>query len=1375
MRDKALFKTIAASLLLFTAIILRAQSTFVGAVPSSAASFAPVMHSTKPGVVDSPPYTAALQPSLLPKEPHSLVDEITSVVPIPDAIFDALVKAIRWRPVNVLPGNELIVTSLKRSEDWAISTIALKPSFPDEGENILSNSAIVIARSYNGEWHGAIMGTPEYEELLRSAPSSLIRPESKVFLSPSVLMTGQKVQGIGTLLKWPWTQGQTWRYTQRRHGTNNSGIDFAPRSLSREHRYVRASASGVIIRYCGPDRIGQASVAIRHTTGRGNDDVTGYLHLDGNTITKGLGDFVNEGEILGQVYGNGAFSSTCGYGTGPHVHFFNGIIPAGSNDRTKIVPIDIAGISICGWSLGTDNVFRKGNRAISLGQDILYTYDDCGSSPSGDTTPPDGDYTSPSNGATITNSTVHLAAWARDDGSGVKEVHFNAKWNGRWSGLYVDTSEPYEYVWDLCASGVPDGDIELGLEIHDNAGNVFWLHTRHPNPHITKRYNCSPPPPSCTPNADQVALFVDANYSGQCVVKGIGEYSNPDAIGLPNDSISSLKVGSSVRAVLCEHDGFQGTCETFTGNDPSLVDNRIGNDRVSSVKVERRNAPPLNRAPRVPTQLSPPDRSRHTSMPRLCWRNNGDPDGDPVQFWVDLMGAAYEQSGWITDTCWRPSVQAYGTYRWHVQSRDSNGAKSEYSPDWSFSLDQPSPQNRPPRAPTLLSPADGSTHTSMPRLCWRNNGDPDGDPVQFSVDLWTSGRGREEQSGWIAQTCWRPARLSGPGTYFWRVRVRDPRQEGPRSPQWTFHVVDSNAPPFQWKEEAEAGRLTAPMRIGGDADASGCQFVYSPSGWSDGAVTFTFEVPRFGSYSLWARARGLSWNKNSFFVSIDNGDDIRFEIQPRNGQWVWSWQRVLDLGILNHLSAGRHTLRFKAREQGAQLDAVLITNEPGFVPNGRITVCSIVGWRGEYFNNETLSGPPVLVRDDPRIDFEWLDGSPGPGVNRDHFSARWTRKVRFEPGRYRFRVLRDDGVRLWVDDRLILDQWERGREEHVVEHSLAGGEHTVRMEMYEIDGWARASLSWSRLAADQTPPQIRNLRRSADVVNRRGCSSPIRLIVAANVLDQSGLAWVRLYYRLNRGSWRYVDMTNSKGHTYKGTIGPFEEAGTLRFYIKAQDRWGNKGQSAVQSIMVRDCRGRTRPTISRVRRSRGTINQRGCPSPVRLIVAADVRASSGLSWVRLYYRLNGNAWSHANMRRVSGETYKITIGPFDQTGTLSYYVKARDRGGNMRQSGTKSTTVRDCRGQVFGYVFQDVNENEVRDPGEWGFTRAQVQLWSRGSLRETRTPARNGQFAFVGVSPGPYALTVVIPDEYSLTTGDTYYFIADGVSSYGPYYFGVRP
>lgn len=100
------------------------------------------------------------------------------------------------------------------------------------------------------------------------------------------------------------------------------------------------------------------------------------------------------------------------------------------------------------------------------------------------------------------------------------------------------------------------------------------------------------PPVTCNPNVDQVSLYVDSDYGGQCATKGIGDYTSSSAIGLPNDSISSIRVGSNVKATLCKDDNYGGGCEDFTGDDANLSDNSVGNDQVSSAKVQPRSTPP---------------------------------------------------------------------------------------------------------------------------------------------------------------------------------------------------------------------------------------------------------------------------------------------------------------------------------------------------------------------------------------------------------------------------------------------------------------------------------------------------------------------------------------------------------------------------------------------------------------------------------------------------------------------------------------------------------------------------------------------------------------------------------------------------------------
>lgn len=122
---------------------------------------------------------------------------------------------------------------------------------------------------------------------------------------------------------------------------------------------------------------------------------------------------------------------------------------------------------------------------------------------------------------------------------------------------------------------------------------------------------------------------------------------------------------------------------------------------------------------------------------------------------------------------------------------------------------------------------------------------------------------------------------------------------------------------------------------------------------------------------------------------------------------------------------------------------------------------------GAYFDNPDLAGTPVLTRQDPRIDFTWESASPDPAVPVDRFSVRWSTTQHFGAGRYRFTTITDDGVRLYLDNRLVIDHWEGQRAteyDHVAD--LGPGNHTITMEYFEGGGAALASLSW-----DSTPDQ----------------------------------------------------------------------------------------------------------------------------------------------------------------------------------------------------------------------------------------------------------------------------------------------------------------
>ncbi len=126
-------------------------------------------------------------------------------------------------------------------------------------------------------------------------------------------------------------------------------------------------------------------------------------------------------------------------------------------------------------------------------------------------------------------------------------------------------------------------------------------------------------------------------------------------------------------------------------------------------------------------------------------------------------------------------------------------------------------------------------------------------------------------------------------------------------------------------------------------------------------------------------------------------------------------------------------------------------------------------WQASYWNNTTLSGTPALQRSEANIDHDWSTGSPEPGtINTNHFSARWTRYIDVTPGTYVFTVTSDDGIRVWVDENLILNQWHvHPPQTFTTEAYLGSGHHQIKVEYFEETGLAVAEVSWA--LKGQTP------------------------------------------------------------------------------------------------------------------------------------------------------------------------------------------------------------------------------------------------------------------------------------------------------------------
>ncbi|MDE3091611.1 MAG: hypothetical protein KGJ80_19750, partial [Chloroflexota bacterium] len=133
-----------------------------------------------------------------------------------------------------------------------------------------------------------------------------------------------------------------------------------------------------------------------------------------------------------------------------------------------------------------------------------------------------------------------------------------------------------------------------------------------------------------------------------------------------------------------------------------------------------------------------------------------------------------------------------------------------------------------------------------------------------------------------------------------------------------------------------------------------------------------------------------------------------------------------------------------------------------------VSSASFPDWRGEYYSNPDLVGTPVFVRNDSAINFSFGAAGPGGGIPGTNFSARWTSSPYFDAGAYRFTTTTDDGVRLWIDNRLVIDQWHDATPtSYSGDVTLGAGNHFVKMEYYQHSGTASAMLTWAPILGSE--------------------------------------------------------------------------------------------------------------------------------------------------------------------------------------------------------------------------------------------------------------------------------------------------------------------
>ncbi len=158
-----------------------------------------------------------------------------------------------------------------------------------------------------------------------------------------------------------------------------------------------------------------------------------------------------------------------------------------------------------------------------------------------------------------------------------------------------------------------------------------------------------------------------------------------------------------------------------------------------------------------------------------------------------------------------------------------------------------------------------------------------------------------------------------------------------------------------------------------------------------------------------------------------------------------------------------------ALAQRADFDKASIVWTEGDRPQQARVLNEDNAYLAEYFANAELSGEPAYRRYEEELLFDWQEGAPGPWVEPDGFSARFTGSFEVDGlgWRYTFVAAGDSGVRLYIDDQLVLDAWSSPAGKDQVTRNLGAGRHAVKLEYRHLQG--DASLLYAQSAWPATP------------------------------------------------------------------------------------------------------------------------------------------------------------------------------------------------------------------------------------------------------------------------------------------------------------------
>jgi PKD repeat protein len=304
--------------------------------------------------------------------------------------------------------------------------------------------------------------------------------------------------------------------------------------------------------------------------------------------------------------------------------------------------------------------------------------------------------------------------------------------------------------------------------------------------------------------------------------------------------------------------------------------------------------------------------------------------------------------------------------------------------------------------------------------------------------------------------------------------------------------------------------------------------------------------------------RTVNFQGGTYSFHLEHDDGARLFVDGQNLINAW-WDGGGGHDGAKDLS-GNHEVKIEYYENtgGAYIEAWW--RGAGALPNDPAN--DLYQWRGDYYGNRDLSfRPPMTLNEgNGSLDKNWGSGSPGYGMPSDNFSVRWNRIAAFECGRYRFNVHADDGVRLWVNNQQLLNEWRDQVADFYPEADLPAGNLPIKVEYYESGGGAAIQVNWQKLSSCVTPPSA-----PTPITPPNGANNPYNYDLTFQWNAVSGASeyliewWGGPYSTMQPCGWS----SNTSCH-----IGQVIPGNTYSWHVKARNSAGESGWSGTWTFTL---------------------------------------------------------------------------------------------------------------------------------------------------------------------------------------------------------------